>query len=233
MAAAIMGGCSGQVTGPGHTPNYRVEGILVLSLATNTARMDLTLTKDSVNFKKAIVTLGSTVLDTNVLGYTKEFAAGVIETTQNYQLNIHDSTSLNVDLMISIPGGLRDSVVSPVSKIYRGETVHVVWTISTGTDGYILATQPPPGAISDSVFSAYFNDTQGSIIPDPFRINDMAVSGKHTIFVAAFTGAPTQLPAVPFLIPVANNPADNVSKKILFGRLAGMVVAVPDSIIVP
>ncbi len=234
MAAAILGGCSGNVTGPGHTANYRVEGILVKSLDGGSARIDLTLTKDSLSYKKAVVTLGTTVLDTNSLGYTKTFTPSVIQAGQNYQLNIHDSTSLNVNLIIAMPGSLAISNVAlPADRHYVSGAVGVTWTVSAGTDGYILATDPPAGAITDSGFSAYFNDVQGSILAGSFRYNGLAISGTHEVYVAAFTGAPVKTPGVPFLIPVANSPADNVSKNILFGRLAGMVVTAPDSVVVP
>ncbi len=234
MAVAVMGGCNGKVTGPGHTPNYRVEGILVKSLDGGSARIDLTLTKDSLSYKKAVITLGTTILDTNTLGYTKTFVADSILPGQNYQLNIHDSTSLNVNLIIALPGSLTSHVTNlPVDRIYSGGVVSVEWTISAGTDGYLLATDPPSGAITDSGFSAYFDGTSGSIGPDAFRYNLNAISGTHKVYAAAYTGAPVSGPGVPFAIPVANNPADNVSKNILFGRLAGLVIAAPDSVVVP
>ncbi|MDD4052860.1 MAG: hypothetical protein PHR28_13305 [candidate division Zixibacteria bacterium] len=234
MAAAIMGGCNGTVTGPGYTPKYRVEGILVKSLDGGSARIDLTLTKDSLSYKKAVITLGTTILDTNTLGYTKIFASGAIQTGQNYQLNIHDSTSLNVNLIIAMPGSFAINNVSlPADRIYAFGAVGVDWTISAGTDGYILADVPPSEAISNRGDTAYYDATEGAIRPDAFRYNDIAVSGTHLVYVAAYTGAPVSAPAVPFAIPVANDPADNVSKNILFGRLAGMVVAAPDSVVVP
>lgn len=235
LAAVILGGCSGDPVAPRSQVDYRVEGVLVKSLDGGTARIDLTLTRDSIAYKKAVITLGTTVLDTNAFGYSKTFAPADIATGQNYNLNIHDSTWLNVNLIISMPGSFSITGISPASRIYTNDPVYLNWSAAANAEGYILGTVPPFGGITDSGYSVYdFNVSDGGIIPpNGFRYNGIAIEGTHTIYVAAFVGAPVKTPGVPFFIPVANDPDDNVSKNILFGRLAGIVLSAPDSVVVP
>jgi hypothetical protein len=231
----ILGGCSGEPVAPRSGVDYRVEGVLVKNLSDGSARIDLTLTKDSTAYKKAVITLGTTVLDTNVYGYSKTFSSSAIAVGQTYSLNIHDSTSLNVNLTISMPGTFSITGISPASRIYTSDPVYVTWSVATNADGYILASVPPSGAVTDSGYSVYdYTVADPGMIPTTgFRYNGIAISGTHKVYVAAFTGAPAKTIGFPFLIPALDGPDDNVSKSIIFGRMAGMVLAVPDSIIVP
>ncbi len=212
-----------------------MAAVLVKNLSDGSARIDMTLQKNDSTYKKAVVTLGTTILDTNILGYTKSFLSTEILVGQNYTLNIHDSTSLNINLIITMPGSYTDSVAVPANRIYSGGNVTVGWTVAANADGYILATVPPADAITDAGDSTYYYDvTSGTIIgPEIFRPNGVAVSGTHKVYVAAFAGAPVKTPGIPFSVPETNKPGDNVSKNILFGRLAGMVITAPDSVVVP
>lgn len=233
-AAVLLTACSESPTGSTPMATYSVAAVLVKNLSDGSARIDMTLQKNDSTYKKAVVTLGTTVLDTNILGYTKSFTSTQILVGQTYNLNIHDSTSLNINLIITMPGSLTISNVAlPADRHYISGAVGVQWTISAGTDGYLLADVPPSGAISNLGDTAYYDATEGAIRPAAFRYNDIAVSGTHLVYVAAFTGAPVSAPAVPFPIPVANNPADNISVSIVTGRAAGIVVAAPDSVVVP
>lgn len=234
LAAAFLGGCSGDPVAPHSQVDYRVEGVLVKSLDGGSARIDLTLTRDSIAYKKAVITLGTTVLDTNAFGYSKTFAPADITTGQNYNLNIHDSTWLNVNLIISVPGSLRDSVTNlGPSRVYSGGSVTVRWSTATGAHGYILATDPPSAFPDDTGYAEYLTTSEGALTPAALKYNDVLVAGTHKVYVAAYIGAPTATPGLPIEIPTANSPDDNVSKTILFGRLAGMVLSAPDSVVVP
>lgn len=234
LAVVILGGCSGDPVAPRSQVDYRVEGVLVKSLSDGSARIDLTLTRDSIAYKKAVMTLGTTVLDTNAYGYFKTFAPADIATGQNYNLNIHDSTWLNVNLIISMPGNLAITAMGlPASRLYSGWSFGVDWSDAANTMGYILATDPPSAYPDDTGHAEYLTTSEGTLTPADFRYNDILVAGKHLVYVAAYSGAPTDGPGLPIAIPVANNPDDNVSKNILFGRLAGMVLSAPDSVVVP
>lgn len=234
LAVVILGGCSGEPVAPGSKIDYRVEGVLVKSLDDGSARIDLTLTKDSIAYKKAVITLGATVLDTNAYGYTKTFSSSAIAVGQTYNLNIHDSTSLNTNLTISMPGSFTANVTNlALSRVYSGGSVTVDWTAATGADGYILATDPPSTYPADTGGAMYYTITDGALTPVAFQYDGDLVAGTHMVYVAAYIGAPTETPGLPIAIPTDNNPDDNVSKTILFGRLAGMVLSVPDSVVVP
>jgi hypothetical protein len=236
LAATILGGCSEKsVTPTQKKTEYRVEGVLVKDLSNGSARIDLTLTKNSVAYNKAVITLGSTVLDTNTYGYVMIFSPSDIIVGQDYNLNIHDSTALNTDLTISLPGSFADTVTIPANRVYVSGDVHVSWGTAAGADGYILATVPPPGAITDSGYTAYYTTVGNQVItPDGvFTYNGDPVSGTHKVYVAAFNGAPVKTLGFPFLVPTVNSPVDNVVSQILGGRLAGMVIPAPDSVIVP
>ena len=141
---------------------------------------------------------------------------------------------LDIDLTITLPGELSAEISDlPVSRIYSGGSVNVDWTVSAGTEGYILATVPPDTLPADSGYEAYVSGTSGAIPPDAFSFNQISMLGKHDVYVAAYTGAPTAADAVPFGLPVANNPPDSSFTSRLTGRIAGMVIAAPDSVIVP
>ena len=123
-----------------------------------------------------------------------------------------------------------------INKHYRffvGGEEEVTWTPSANADGFILATVPPeiydlPG------YSAYVSSDRGTIPPETFLDELSArISGTHMIYVAAYTGAPIQSPALPFDVPSVDIPPDNVTGDNIAGRIAGIVVATPDSIIVP
>ncbi|NMC44780.1 MAG: hypothetical protein GYA46_12750 [candidate division Zixibacteria bacterium] len=234
LAAVILGGCSGDPVAPHSQVDYRVEGVLVKSLDGGSARIDLTLTRDSIAYKKAVITLGTTVLDTNAFGYSKTFAPADIAIGQNYNLNIHDSTWLNVNLIISVPGSLAITAMGlPASRLYSGLSFAVDWSDAANANGYILATDPPSAFPDDTGYAEYVSISEGTLTPAALKYNDELVAGTHKVYVAAFIGAPTATPGLPIEIPTANNPDDNVSKTILFGRLAGMVLSVPDSVVVP
>jgi len=234
ITAVVIGGCSKSAVGPGLSAKYHVEAMLVENLAGYTARIDVALTKNDSLYKKAIVTLAAVPLDTVSIGYYKTFDTTVIKPGHSYVLNIKDSTSLNYNITISVPAILTGQVTNlPVNRLYSGGMVTVQWTVATGADGYIYATTTPPGSISDSGYQVYAAGTDGAIPPDAFKLNQVPISGTHKVYIAAYTGAPVSAPGVPFAIPVANNPADNISTTIITGRAAGMVVALPDSVVVP
>ena len=234
IAVVVIGGCSKNPAGLGTSARYHVEAMLVENLVGYTARVDVALTKNDSLYKKALVTLAAVPLDTISIGYYKTFDTTVIKPGHSYVLNIHDSTSLNYNIIISVPGSLTGGVTNlPVNRHYSGGAVTVTWTTSDGTDGYIFSTTTPPGSISDSGYQEYAIGLDGTIPPDAFKLNQVSISGTHKVYAAAYTGAPVLAPGVPFAIPVANNPADNISTTKITGRASGMVVAMPDSVVVP
>ncbi len=227
----ILGGCSGETTRPLDGATYRVQALLYKELLTGGAHLEVTLSKNGSNFKEATVTLDGMEVDTNIFGYSQQFGASQILVDSSYVLNIQDSSRLNIDLTISLPGAC--SINSPAIRHYTGDPVSVEWTISTGSHGYILATSPPDSAITDNGYEEYVSGISGTIPPEAFVINvDERILGTHGIYVASYVGAPTAFPSLAFDIPVANNPDDNVSGTRIKGRVAGMVIAAPDSIIV-
>ena len=163
-----------------------------------------------------------------------DFGAGIIGSDSSYTLSIEDSTDLDVSLTITLPGDLTAEITDlPASRIYSGGSVNVEWTISDGTEGYLLATIPPDTIAADSGYEAYVSGTSGAIPPEALNFNEQLMRGHHVVYLASYAGAPFETTALPFEIPTANNPADSTFSNRLSGRIAGMVIAVPDSIIVP
>ena len=223
--------CDGDLTRPTEAPNYQVEAVLAKYLEDGSARIDLTLTRNDSLYKKADITLGSISLDTSQAGYYKNFIPSQIETGQIYTLNIQDSSFLNVNLSISMPGGF--GINMPAVRHFTGDPVSVEWTVSVGTGGYILATEPPDTAATDDGYEAYVSGTLGTIPADAFMFNIIdRILGTHRIYAVSYTGAPSAFDSIPFDIPTANNPANNITEDNITGRSAGMVIAVPDTIIV-
>lgn len=231
MAAVVIGSCSKNPAGSGSSAKYYVEAMLVESLAGYTARIDVALTKNDSLYKKATVTLASEKLDTISIGYYKIFDSTTIKPGNDYVLNIKDSTSLNYNIIISVPGSLTGGVTSPADRLYRTGAVAVQWTVATGADGYIYAMTTPQGSISDSGYQVYTTGTDGVIPPDAFKMNQDPIYGTYRVYVAAYVGAPVLTPGVPFAMPTVNSPAANISTTKISGRWAGLVVAVPDSVV--
>lgn len=234
VTAFLLAACEEAGTQPDPVDTYRVEAILVKYLSDQTARLDLSLLKNGGLYKNADIKLDAFNLDTGLTGYFLEFGSGILGSDSSYTLSIEDSTALDVNLTINLPGDLTAEVTDlPASRIYSGGLVNVEWTVSSGTKGYLLATVPPDTIAADSGFEVYVFGRSGAITPEGLKFNELLMRGHHQVFLAAYTGAPFEATAVPFGIPTANNPADSIFSNRLSGRIAGMVVAVPDSIIVP
>jgi hypothetical protein len=231
IAAILLIACDGETTRPVGGKTYRVEAVLHKELLTGGAQLDLTLLRNGSYYKGADITLNGMEIDTCVCGYCRTFGAAQIFADSSYVLNIRDSAYLDIDLTLSLPGEL--SINSPAVRHYTGDPVSVEWSISQGNDGYILATRPPDSAITDDGYEAYVSGTGETIPPETFVLNiSDRILGTHNIYVVSYIGAPVDFPSLPFDIPTANNPADNVNSAKIDGRIAGMVIAAPDSIIV-
>ncbi|MCP4567156.1 MAG: hypothetical protein GY841_06220 [FCB group bacterium] len=234
VTAFLLAGCEEATTQPDPVDTYRVEAILVKYLTDQSARLDLSLLKNGELYKNADIKLDAFNLDTGLTGYFLVFGSGILGSDSSYTLSIEDSTLLDVNLTINLPGDLTAEVTDlPASRIYSGGSVNVDWTVSSGTEGYILATVPPDTIAADSGYEAYVSGTSGAITPEALNFNQLLMRGHHKVLLMAYTGAPSEATAVPFEIPTANNPEDSVFSTRLSGRIAGMVVAIPDSIIVP
>ena len=225
----VFWACSGELNQPDKGSNYRVEAMLTRDLSTDSAWIIVALTKNDLAYKGADVTIDSILLDTNSAGYFKKLGATNYPTGSTHTLNIQDVDTLDVDLTLRLPGSF--VIDAPSNRQFTGSPVPVQWLPSTGAAGYILATEPPVADTSVHPYSAYVTITQGSIPPETFLYNDNSrIVGTHMIYVAAYTGAPIADSQLPFELPATNGYADNVSLNKVTGRVAGMVVAEPDSI---
>lgn len=232
LIAAIMAGCSGKVTEPPVTTGsgYYVEAVIAKNLVNNLSTIMLTLDKNDTAYFDASVTFRGLPLDTNQSGYVRLFGATEILADSSYTLNIKDGDSLDVNLTVKIPGSFE--IDGPAFRQFDGGAESVQWIPSIGSDGYILATVPPDTTVYYDGFEEYIAITEGAIPPETFLDGIDRILGTHRIFVAAYTGAPSASSILEFEIPETGGPVDNVSISGLSGRVAGMVIAVPDSIIV-
>lgn len=208
---------------------YRVEAVLVRDLATDSASVYVTLTKSKVAYRGADVYLGLLPIDTTSTGYFRRFGPNQILSDSSYVLTIVDDTLLDTKLTFTVPDSF---VVDTHYRFFTGGEEAVVWSPSVNADGYVLATVPPNTALYTG-YSAYVPTTSGTIPAGTFLdgLNNRIV-GTHMIYVSAYIGAPTQSPVLPFDLPSTGGPADNVSGDDIAGRIAAMVIALPDSIVV-
>jgi hypothetical protein len=231
LIAVFWIGCSGDITPPVPAGSkYYVEAVLTEDLGTDLSSIVLTLNKNDSAYFDAVITLAGLVLDTNQAAYARNFAPAEILVDSSYTLNIRDGDSLDVNLTISIPSSF--AIDGPAFRQFDGGAESVQWTPSVGSDGYILATQPPPDSNGYDGFEEYVSITSGSIPPETFLEGIDRILGTHFIYVAAYTGAPPAGSMGSFDIPEVNTPADNISISRVTGRIAGMVIAPADSIIV-
>jgi hypothetical protein len=208
---------------------YRVEAILVKDLHTDSASVFVTLTKSDAAYKGANVFFGLLPIDTVAAGYFRRFGPNQIYSDSSYVLTIVDDTLLDTEFTFTMPDSF---VIDTRYRFFTGGEESVAWSPSVNADGYILATVPPDTANYDG-YSAYVPTTTGTIPAATFLdgLNDRIV-GTHMIYAAAYIGAPVKSPAFAFDIPSTGGPADNVSGDDIAGRIAAMVIASPDSIIV-
>lgn len=229
LMAAIWIGCEADITPPESGSNYQLEALLVKETIPDSAAFFMTLKKNDVVYKGASVKLAGIVIDTNQYGYVKYFAGSQFLPDSSYTLYIGDD-SLDANLTLSLPGNF--SINSPGIRTFTGNAEPVSWTVSTGADGYILATLPPDTTQLYDAYEAYVGTTQGAIPPEFFLDGGNRIVGTHMIYVAAYIGAPIDFYDLPFVIPDLNNPGDNLTGTNISGRLAGMVITAPDSIFV-
>lgn len=236
-AILILNGCtSGPLRPEPSVEAYTIRGTAVNFISTDSTRIDLALTKNGVAYKKATIRFAGISLDTITAGYTKKFSRAQIHRGTSYTLNIKDSTTLDMNLTITIPDSLE---ITPRARNFIGLAEPVEWSVSALADGYILATIPPSAypLVIDSGYEEYYTPPDGSIPPEAFSLStnlpDTRMEGYHYIIVAAYDGAPIKTAAFSFGVPSINNPVDNVAVANMTGRLCGMVVARPDSIFVP
>jgi hypothetical protein len=231
LIAAFWVGCSGDITPPVPAgSSYYVETILAIDLATDSSTIIVTLDKNDTPYFDATITLGEMGLDTNSTGYTRMFGPAEITTDSSYSLRIVDGDSLDVIITLTVPAAF--AIEGPSYRQFDGGAESVQWTPSVGSDAYILATKPPQTSIQYDGYEAYVPVTVGSIPPETFLDGNDRILGTHYIYVAAFTGALPIWSMDDFDIPPVDSPPDNVSISRVSGRAAGMVIAVPDSIIV-
>ncbi len=208
---------------------YGVEAILVKDLLTDSASIFVTLTKSKTAYKGADVYLGPLPIDTTAYGYFRRFGPNQIFTDSSYMLTIVDDTLLDTELTITMPDSFE---IDKRYRFFTGGEETVDWSPSVNADGFILATVPP-AIYTIAGYSAYIDSDQGTIPPATFldSLTNKYV-GTHLIYVAAYIGAPVESPTIPFDLPLTGGPADNITGEDIAGRIAGMLIATPDSIIV-
>jgi hypothetical protein len=230
-AAFILAACSGDLTTPDTTSTYRVDAMLIKKLLPDSAAVFVTLQKNGSDYQEADIRLDGMILDTTFDGYVKYFGPFQLPSDSSFILNIRDGDSLDVDLTISIPEEF--AIESPSVRHFTGSAESVSWSAAPSADGYILAAVPPETTFIYETYEAYTDIPEGAIPPDAFLDGQgEKILGKHSIYVAAYIGAPTFFFELPFEIPSADNPVDNVSGNDISGRVSGMVIAEPDSIFV-
>lgn len=234
MCAAIsiiLAACDAEKITPSQVEEkmYGVNAILVRDLMGDSASVFVTLTKSKAAYRGADVYLGQAQIDTVATGYYRRFGVNQILPDSSYVLTIVDDTMLNAQLTFTMPDSFE---IDKHFRLFSGGEEEVIWSPSVNADGYILATVPPVG-VNDSGYTAYVISDRGTIPAATFLDSlDNKIVGTHMIYAAAYIGAPVKSPDIPFYIPTVNNPADNVSGEKIAGRIAGMVIASPDSIVV-
>lgn len=230
LISALLISCEGEGTSPVMVNNYRVEAILYKEILTGNAHVDMVLKKNGDYYNLAAATLDGIALDTVFCAYSKNFGSA-IKPDSSYILNIVDSSYLSINLTITIPAAF--AINSPAIRNFTGDPVAVEWTLSDNNDGYIMATSPPDSALTDEGYETYVTGITGTIPSGTFEYNPTnRILGTHKIFVAAYSGAPPSFSILPFDFPTANSPADNIDLNNVDGRVAGLLIAPPDSIIV-
>jgi len=233
MIAAVLtlAACSGDPpvrSSSGST--YRVDAMLLRQLLPDTAAIYVMLQKNGSDFFEADIHLSGKALDTGQGGYLRYFAAEEIPVDSVYRLHIVDGDSLDINLSIVLPDSFL--IQSPDLRQFTGQAELIDWTAVPSADGYILATVPPDTDIVYAPFGAYVTETDETIPPGTFLDDQARIVGTHMIYVAAYTGAPVEFFEMPFQLPESGAPEDNVSSPSVEGRLCGLLVAPPDSMLV-
>ncbi|MEE9443341.1 MAG: hypothetical protein V3V99_11820 [candidate division Zixibacteria bacterium] len=232
-ATVLMTGCGGDLTNPGSgdEDSYTVAAVLTKSLETDSAFIEISLLKNNQVFTEANVTLASIEISSNTVRYYRAYGPDTILVGNSYQLQISDSTTQILSTNITLPGSV--TINGPDIRNYTGGAEAVAWSGSSGSSGYILATTPPAAFSDLDGYGEFTGNLSGSIPSETFMLNlTDRIVGTHMIYVAAYTGAPFDGDAIPFDIPATGRPANNITTGDVTGRVAGIVISSPDSIIV-
>lgn len=235
LAALILSGCSGNLTTSSTSGStYRLDAILVKDMLTENARIDVSLEKNGSTYTGAdSVKLSTFKLLKGTSSYYRDLAADLILPAHTYTLSIYDA-NLYYSAAITVPGAFTFSVTAPANhQPYVSGAVSVEWSVSAYANGYILATVPPSGALASS---SYITGQSASIPATYFQYSGSPTTDSvFHIYMGAYWGAPISSTAIPFNMPIASVPADNVSvtSLSLTGRIASIVIPVYDSVFVP
>jgi len=235
-ALVLMTACSGELNRSADPVQvvYELNAMLIKYLDSGEAVLNLTLQKDGQYYTGAEITLDTFTVD--ILGpwYKRRFDPTLINTEGEYSLNLSDGSDLDTNLTITLPDSLTAQVTNLAdNRVYSGGTVSVSWALSDGADGYLLFTVPDDSAITDDGYEAYYLGSTASIPADAFEYGQSPIEGTNLVYVGAYIGAPVAMMELPDNLPTAASPDNNLIAVNLSGRLAGMVLASPDSVVVP
>lgn len=222
--------CDGELTKPDtETTLYVLEALLVRDLALGASYVDVNLKRNDSILTTATVTLDGQIISSNATGYFRLFPISQFPADSSFSLRIVDESILDTTLSISLPGEL--NIVDDGFRTFIGSAEPVSWTVSAGTDGYILATTTPPGAITSNGYESFVTSSiSSSIPPEAFNYLSQRILGYHMIYVSSYIGSPVASNNFLFDIPTSGGPADNLTGGNLTGKIGGMVIAQPDSI---
>lgn len=234
LAATGLISCNGdRVVPPSDEISHVVEAVLVRDMNTELSHFNLTLKRNGVYLTSAIISLEGMTISSDTTGYFRQFTLNSqFPFGGSYNLRIVDSTILDTTLLITIPDSL--SIVDAGFRNFTGSAEPVIWISSSGTDGYILATTTPPGAVSDSGYAVFVSGTlESSIPPEAFTYLLDRIEGVHKIYIASYKGTPMESDNMPFAMPATGGPVNNLTTGDLTGRIGGIVIAQSDTISVP
>ncbi|MFH1699346.1 MAG: hypothetical protein ABIE07_02065 [Candidatus Zixiibacteriota bacterium] len=232
-ATILIAGCGGHLTNPGGGggDSYAVEAVLVKSLETDSAFIEISLHKNNQVFTEATISLAGIAITSDSTHYYRAYGASQILAGNSYQLLISDSATQILSTNISLSGSM--AINGPDVRNFTGGAEAVAWSGSLGSSGYILATTPPAAFSDLDGYGEFTGILSGTIPAETFMLNlTDRIVGTHLIYVAAYTGAPFNNEGIPFDIPTLGNPVNNISNGSVSGRVAGIVISSPDSIIV-
>jgi hypothetical protein len=232
-ATIFIIGCGADLTKPDPVDedSFSVEAVLVKNLETDSAFVEISLLKNNQALASASVTLAGLEISGDSGSYSRAYGPGPISAGNSYLLVISDSTAQILSTNITLPGSV--VINGPDIRNFTGDPEAVAWSGSSGSSDFILATTPPAAFSDENGYGEFTGNLSSTIPSETFvLISTDRMLGTHMIYVAAYTGAPFDSDAIPFDIPTVGRPANNISVDSVSGRIAGIVISSPDSIIV-
>lgn len=242
---ALNFSCDSSGTNPPPTPDYRIEGAVIidpnLEAASNSLRTVVRFEREGKIVATGDIRFGASqlILQPGFGGLDSVYAFSDDSTYQytnsTQSLVLKDGSTSAGDANFVVADSFSILSVVPANHLILGNgQASLDWDGATNADAYFLAA-----VLVDSAYSGWGYSintslaTQGTIPPEAFTLTDglNPDTGLYNLYVYAVTGNPDSAIASALLpVPLPISYGDNIAERNLAGRFGSVVVTLLDTV---